>query len=311
MGRRQSPDFGQFLLESGWKVSAAVAGIAFMLGVLILPAALASNRYLAGLAETVRLIGWLSVIGFGALALLKSVRSTADSPPDFTRGSGNRTRRPRRAQVCEYATEPTALDAEWEMSSDHRIEPAGESRPATWSRRILEDMEWKRFEDVCCAFYRAKGIKAEVTPLGPDGGVDISLHQDELNPEVITAIVQCKAWNQTVGVKPVRELRGVMAHKKVEKAYFMAPRGFTEEARIFARENRITLLDGKLFFAMIVRLPDVQQQELLRLATEGDWMTPTCPKCGDRMVSRNGSRGRFWGCASFPRCRSTMPMRLA
>lgn len=38
-------------------------------------------------------------------------------------------------------------------------------------------------------------------------------------------------------------------------------------------------------------------------------MSPQCPKCGSIMLLRNGVQGRpdFWGCASFPYCRSTKP----
>ena len=108
-----------------------------------------------------------------------------------------------------------------------------------------------------------------------------------------------------------RELRGVMAHEKVEKAFFMAPNGFTDDARAFAAENRITLLDGKLFLAMLERLPAEPRQQLLDFATAGDWTTPTCPSCGIKMTARDSKRGGFWGCVSYPKCRGTLPMRAA
>lgn len=31
-----------------------------------------------------------------------------------------------------------------------------------------------------------------------------------------------------------------------------------------------------------------------------------CPRCGSRMILRNGSRGKFYGCSRFPRCRGTL-----
>lgn len=30
-----------------------------------------------------------------------------------------------------------------------------------------------------------------------------------------------------------------------------------------------------------------------------------CPRCGSAMVLRNGRRGQFYGCSTFPRCRGT------
>lgn len=30
-----------------------------------------------------------------------------------------------------------------------------------------------------------------------------------------------------------------------------------------------------------------------------------CPRCNSNMILRNGSRGQFYGCSTFPRCRGT------
>lgn len=30
-----------------------------------------------------------------------------------------------------------------------------------------------------------------------------------------------------------------------------------------------------------------------------------CPKCGSRLIIRNGSHGKFIGCQNFPRCKYT------
>lgn len=49
--------------------------------------------------------------------------------------------------------------------------------------------------------------------------------------------------------------------------------------------------------------------QLLDFAFEGDYRTPTCASCGTRMVARDSKRGAFWGCAHYPRCRTTLAMR--
>ena len=36
---------------------------------------------------------------------------------------------------------------------------------------------------------------------------------------------------------------------------------------------------------------------------------PLCPKCGIPMVGRRGSRGEFYGCSNYPRCRETAELR--
>lgn len=173
-----------------------------------------------------------------------------------------------------------------------RLSPRPE--PHTWSPDLLSSIEWKRFEDLSAEYYREKGIRCESTPLGPDGGIDLKLFQDDSGKP--TAIVQCKAWvGRLVGVKPVRELRGVMASEKVEKGFFMTSNAYSDEAKAFARSNSITLIDATLFLMMIKRLPQEAQDRLLSFATCGDYMTPTCPSCGVKMVKRDSTRGVFWG----------------
>ena len=39
-----------------------------------------------------------------------------------------------------------------------------------------------------------------------------------------------------------------------------------------------------------------------RLIKEG---APQCPTCGNALVKRNGKNGAFWGCAAYPKCKTT------
>ena len=181
-------------------------------------------------------------------------------------------------------------------------------RPASWSLELLQQIEWKLFEDLSAAFYREKGIRAELTKLGADGGIDIKLFQDDSgNP---TSLVQCKAWNsKLVGVKPIREFLGVMTHEKIAKGFYMCSGSYSKEAEEVAHANGITLIDGKMILAMIQRLSADAQQRLLDLVTTGDYTTPSCPQCGIKMLRRSGKKGDFWGCKNFPRCRQMLHIK--
>ncbi|MEK3876475.1 topoisomerase DNA-binding C4 zinc finger domain-containing protein [Paenibacillus sp. FSL M7-0420] len=35
-----------------------------------------------------------------------------------------------------------------------------------------------------------------------------------------------------------------------------------------------------------------------------------CPKCGSKLVLRNSSKGQFYGCSSFPKCRHIKPIEV-
>ena len=214
----------------------------------------------------------------------------------------------RQAKVESSSSKPSDLvRARQEPSWDTPPSELPIVRPSEWSLSLIRDLEWKRFEDVCQQYYELKGIRSETTPLGPDGGIDIRLYQDD--SEKPTAIVQCKSWNvRYVGVSLIRELLGVMTHEKIAKAFFMTTSSFSEDAKSFASANRITLVDGPLFLMMIQRLPASERDKLLAFATEGDYQTPTCPSCGVKMVTRSGSPGRsdFWGCPRYPTCRQVL-----
>lgn len=304
---RSEPGLFEIALTSDWKIPAGMSAFCAIVAWVIAPALLGRQPILSGLLALITPLAWMMAAVFGCLSLIRWSKQQAHA---VSLSAGAATMR--RTEPVSASVNPplSALDeALLPARSGVGVRSGLPEHPTAWTREVIDRIEWKRFEDVCCEFYRIKGIRAETTALGADGGVDIRLFQDEADPGRCTAIVQCKAWSQAVGVKPIRELRGVMAHQGGDKGFFMAPNGFTNEARTFAAESRITLIDGRLFLAMLERLPESSRAELLALATEGDWTTPTCPACGAKMVARNGKRGQFWGCSNYPRCRSMLPMR--
>jgi len=130
-------------------------------------------------------------------------------------------------------------------------------------------------------------------------------------------IVQCKAWNAyQVGIKPVRELYGVMAATKVRQCAFFTSGKYTAEALAFGKEHDVDLVDGEELLSRINQLKLSQSLQLIEDVTRGDYTTPTCPSCGVKMVLRSAQSGRnagdsFWGCPSYPRCRQTFKCSAA
>jgi restriction system protein len=181
--------------------------------------------------------------------------------------------------------------------------------PVVWTDGILQMIEWKRFETVTKEFLNMTGYVAQETKTGADGGVDISVTKQSDN--AFRGIVQCKAWNAyRVGVKPVRELYGVMAAEKVKYGMLITSGTFTAEAEEFAK-GKITLVSGGKFLEYIRKLPEEKKIRLLNAALEGDYSTPTCPQCDIKMTLRENKTGKnvgskFWGCVRYPRCKQTL-----
>jgi restriction system protein len=305
---KESP--AELLFKAPWWVSIAIGVVVFVFLKWIAPAAWGSSPTLKPITTLMSGLAWLFsgiFLFVGALSFARQ-KVAASRSPSSKAAAWN----PRVIDGGRSEAKPGFPEVDQPVPSQWSSAPAVSSPPTEWSLKLLQDLEWKRFEDVCQKFYETKGIKSETTPLGPDGGIDIRLYQDDTGKA--SAIVQCKAWGEKdVGVKPVRELLGVMAHEKITKAFFMAAGGFTDDAKTFAAGNKITLVTGDMLVAMIRRLPDADKQALLAFATAGDYHTPTCPSCGIKMrhVSGTGGRSDFWGCVSYPRCKQKLGMRAA
>ena len=191
----------------------------------------------------------------------------------------------------------------------------------------LLELSSKRFEDLLGEAYRRQGYKVEETlGGGADGGVDLVLRRDGQQ-----TLVQCKRWNgRAVPVQTVRELYGVLHDRGAVAAKLVATTTFTPDAVAFAAGKPIELVGSD---ALLELLRGVQTTGNIVAPTptaEKDHLPPDCPKrgtdgiresrisrscpqCGSVMVLREAKRGpnpgeRFWGCSTFPKCRSTRPV---
>jgi restriction system protein len=206
--------------------------------------------------------------------------------------------------VDEYTGGPSLnFDAEKQISATDI------DKTQTWDVSILKEIEWKRFEKICTEYLRMAGYIAQETNIGADGGVDI--HVKKPSDENFKGIVQCKAWNTyKVGVKPIRELFGIMAAERISTGIFITSGDFTSEAEEFAK-GKINLVWGEKFINLIKKLSEDDQKGLLDVALDGDYRTPTCPQCDIKMALRESKKGRnaggqFWGCVRYPQCRQTL-----
>lgn len=189
--------------------------------------------------------------------------------------------------------------------------PAFISAINSWHKRKLLDkqesintirnLKWKEFEELVGEAYRRQGYTVyENTSAGPDGGVDLTLKK---NGELI--LVQCKQWrNVKVGVDKVRELYGVQVSRNANKSVLITSGFFTQEAKNFASDKPIDLVEGPQLLELI---KNVQQNR--KVAPTVKKASVICSECGSEMVLRTAQKGanigkQFWGCSRFPACRA-------
>src|SRR5436190_1024181 len=129
-------------------------------------------------------------------------------------------------------------------SSEERSASAARARfdTASWSLEVLKHLEWRRFEELCEAYFEALGFTDTISHSRVNGAVDIRLRARGADPAKLTALAPEKSLG------------------------------------------------------------------LLKFATQGDFLTPTCPRCSIKMTSRKstGEGRKFWGCPNYPRCKQTL-----
>jgi len=168
----------------------------------------------------------------------------------------------------------------------------------------IKALGWREFEELVGEAYRREGYTVvENTTAGPDDGIDLVLKKDGG-----LVLVQCKQWKSTkVGVNIVRELLGVITAKHATSGILITSGVFTQEAKNFAADKRIDLVDGTQLLQLVANL-----QKRAGLSPKPA-SANVCPKCGGKMVLRTAQKGpnpgqKFWGCSNFPKCRSTKPL---
>ncbi len=181
----------------------------------------------------------------------------------------------------------------------------------------VRGLSWQDFELQMADVYCQKGYEVEVTGGGgADGGIDLKLFK---NGRI--TVVQCKHWRTwKVGVKPVRELFGVMTAEGAHSAIFITSGKYTDDALKFAEGKPIELIDQHGFLDLVRCFQKELQQHYGTEPTDTQRhdeppatakAPPNCPICRSPMKLRTAKRGakigsQFWGCSRFPDCHGTL-----
>ena len=108
-------------------------------------------------------------------------------------------------------------------------------------------MHWEDFEHLVRQVFEAEFASANgevrVTQASRDGGVDAVI----FDPDPIRGgkiIVQAKRYTNVVDVSSVRDLYGTVQHEGASKGILVTTSQFGPDARKFAQDKPITLIDG-------------------------------------------------------------------
>ncbi|MAP30129.1 MAG: restriction endonuclease [Pseudomonas sp.] len=129
------------------------------------------------------------------------------------------------------------------MSDAEEIIRAKYMKHALPIKHILLDRAPRDFELLVGYLYNQKGYSVEITPRSKDGGYDIlaETNSDRAHERLH---IECKRYEQNIGVQIVRQVLGTLSVNNATKAVIVATTGFTQPAKDEAHKSkRIELID--------------------------------------------------------------------
>lgn len=135
---------------------------------------------------------------------------------------------------------------------------------------LAEITNWPKARVVVVAagLAESEGFLTELRAEEAKDDADIRLRKPG-EPDVQGLICCMGAKAGVVTAKRVRELFGLMTVEGAPQGWFVAPLGFSAEARMFADGHRIRLYDGQRLLAQLHELPPV---ELPKVVTRAPWV---------------------------------------
>lgn len=119
-------------------------------------------------------------------------------------------------------------------------------------KTLAQDLKGHGFSHFVAHLLATMGYRTSVSPEGPDGGIDILAHKDELGFEPPIIKVQVKSTEGSIGDPIVSQLYGKV--EKSEYGMFVTLGTFTNQAKSFARnKSNLRLIDGEEFVELILR----------------------------------------------------------
>lgn len=129
---------------------------------------------------------------------------------------------------------------------------------------VAQKFTGHRLADIVDAILRAQGYQTELSPPGPDGGVDIIAGRGPMGFDPPRLCVQVKSGDHQQDVKVLRELKGTMKDFNADQGLFVSWGGFKRTVKAEARRQffEIRLWDAADVVAEVQRYYDQFTEDL-------------------------------------------------
>lgn len=106
---------------------------------------------------------------------------------------------------------------------------------------LIENFKGHRLTGLVAAILRVEGYVCDVSPPGPDQGVDIMAGRGPLGLDSPTLIVEVKSEDTPIGSAVVRGLQGAISQHRANQGLLVAWGGLNKQARSEIRTDRLVL----------------------------------------------------------------------
>lgn len=119
-------------------------------------------------------------------------------------------------------------------------------------KRLAQELKGHPLAEFVAHLLGTMGYRTRVSPEGPDGGIDIIAHKDELGFEPPIIKVQVKSSEGNIGDPVVSALYGKVGQG--EFGLLVTLGGFTNQAKNFAKsKSNLRLIDGSEFVDLVLQ----------------------------------------------------------
>ncbi len=119
-------------------------------------------------------------------------------------------------------------------------------------KRLAQELKGHPLADFVAHLLEAMGYRTRVSPEGPDGGIDIIAHKDELGFEPPIVKVQVKSGEGSIGEPVTSALYGKVSSN--EFGLLVTLGTFTAQSRNFARsKSNLRLIDGDELVTLVLQ----------------------------------------------------------
>lgn len=165
----------------------------------------------------------------------------------------------------------------------------------------IDSMDGVQFEHYLKLLFESKGYTVKTTATTGDFGADLLLKKDG-----VRTVVQAKRYSKSVGVKAVQEVIPAMKMYDATEAWVVSNSSYTKAAKELANTHNVRLLGREELIDMINELGAARKPDPLAVKKEiPQENRKKCEQCGSPLIIRNGKRGIFYGCSTFPKCKYT------